>query len=70
MNFEIGDKIISKKTHPCGGNVWTVTRVGADIKIKCDGSYDSYVSAMNAAIFHLSGQIAVGISEFASKNKK
>ena len=36
MNFEIGDKIISKKTHPCGGNVWTVTRVGADIKIKCD----------------------------------
>ena len=41
-----------------------------DIKIKCDGSYDSYVSAMNAAIFHLSGQIAEGISEFASKNKK
>ena len=36
MNFEIGDKIISKKTHPCGGNVWTITRVGADIKIKCD----------------------------------
>ena len=24
-----------KKAHPCGTNEWEVTRVGADIKIKC-----------------------------------
>lgn len=24
-----------KKAHPCGSNEWEVTRIGADIKIKC-----------------------------------
>lgn len=24
-----------KKAHPCGENMWQITRVGADIKIKC-----------------------------------
>jgi hypothetical protein len=33
--MQIGDKIISKKTHPCGGNEWEVIRVGADFKLKC-----------------------------------
>ena len=36
MDFQLGDKIISKKVHPCGGDQWTITRVGADFKIKCD----------------------------------
>ena len=36
MNFVVGDKIVSKKVHPCGGNVWTIVRVGADFKMKCD----------------------------------
>jgi len=26
-----------KKKHPCGSDQWTVTRVGADVKIKCQG---------------------------------
>lgn len=36
MQYNIGDKIITKKPHPCGGNYWTITRVGCDIKIQCD----------------------------------
>ena len=24
-----------KKGHPCGANEWEITRIGADIKIKC-----------------------------------
>ncbi len=36
MKYNIGDKFISKKTHPCGGNCWTILRIGCDIKIKCD----------------------------------
>ncbi len=27
--------VIMKKPHPCGTNEWQITRVGADIKIKC-----------------------------------
>ena len=37
MAVNIGDKIITKKAHPCGSSEWTVIRVGADIKIKCLG---------------------------------
>lgn len=36
MIYSIGDKVISRKNHPCGGNEWTIIRVGADIKLKCD----------------------------------
>ena len=36
ITLELGDKIISKKVHPCGGSTWTVTRTGADYKFRCD----------------------------------
>ena len=26
-----------KKKHPCGSDVFTITRLGADVKIKCLG---------------------------------
>jgi len=37
MDLSAGDKIEMKKNHPCGKKsvVFTVLRVGADIKIKC-----------------------------------
>ncbi len=35
-NYKLGSKVIMKKDHPCGSNMWTITRVGVDIKIKCD----------------------------------
>ena len=33
--YELGSKVIMKKQHPCGTNEWEITRLGADIKIKC-----------------------------------
>lgn len=36
MTINVGDTVITKKTHPCGGNRWKVTRTGADIKLRCD----------------------------------
>ncbi len=35
-DYTLGTKVIMKKQHPCGTNLWTITRLGADIKIKCD----------------------------------
>ena len=35
MTYNVGDEIVSKKNHACGGNEWLVTRVGADVKLKC-----------------------------------
>lgn len=34
--IDIGDVIRTRKPHPCGGDQWTVTRTGADIKIRCN----------------------------------
>ena len=35
MQLKLGDKIETKKPHPCGGKVWEVVRTGADYKIRC-----------------------------------
>lgn len=34
--YNLNQVLITKKTHACGGNEWTVVRVGADYKIKCN----------------------------------
>ncbi|NLL31333.1 MAG: DUF951 domain-containing protein [Clostridiales bacterium] len=34
-NFDLGDVVQMKKPHPCGNNKFEITRLGADIKIKC-----------------------------------
>ena len=36
-NFNLGDIVEMKKTHPCGTNNFEIIRIGADIKIKCVG---------------------------------
>lgn len=35
MDYKLGTKVIMKKQHPCGANLWKIIRLGADIKIKC-----------------------------------
>lgn len=35
LDYKLGSIVIMKKQHPCGTNKWEITRVGADIKIKC-----------------------------------
>jgi len=32
-----GDILVLKKGHPCGENKWEVIRIGADVKLKCQG---------------------------------
>jgi len=35
-NFSLYDSVSMRKPHACGTNEWTIIRVGADIKIKCN----------------------------------
>ena len=37
MDIQPGDKLIMKKKHPCGSNVFSVLRVGMDFRLRCDG---------------------------------
>ena len=35
MEFLLGDIVQMRKTHPCGGNLWEITRLGMDIRLRC-----------------------------------
>jgi hypothetical protein len=35
MEVQVSDVVHMRKPHPCGGYEWVVTRVGADIGIRC-----------------------------------
>jgi len=35
MEISVGDIACMRKQHPCGGFEWKVTRIGADIGMKC-----------------------------------
>ena len=35
--YDLHDIVEMKKKHPCGVNSWEIVRMGADIKIKCQG---------------------------------
>jgi len=35
LDLEKGDVIRMRKKHPCGGEMWVVTRLGADIGLEC-----------------------------------
>ncbi|MCF6515208.1 DUF951 family protein [Lactobacillus sp. S2-2] len=35
--YNLHDIVEMKKQHPCGTNRWEIIRMGADIKIECQG---------------------------------
>lgn len=37
MEFNLGDIIRMKKSHPCGSSEWEILRTGADFRLKCMG---------------------------------
>ncbi|MGM9966122.1 DUF951 domain-containing protein [Rummeliibacillus sp. TYF005] len=39
--YGLGDIVEMKKQHPCGTNEWKIIRLGADIRIKCEGCQHS-----------------------------
>jgi hypothetical protein len=36
VDFQIQDVVRLRKPHPCGGFDWRITRLGADIGLKCE----------------------------------
>lgn len=35
MDIRLGDVLVMKKAHPCGGKKWLVLRTGADFRLRC-----------------------------------
>ncbi|WP_195852459.1 DUF951 domain-containing protein [Aerococcus mictus] len=36
-NYDLNDIVEMKKPHPCKTNAWKLIRMGADIRMKCQG---------------------------------
>ncbi|AXI00664.1 DUF951 domain-containing protein [Sporosarcina sp. PTS2304] len=45
--FDLHDVVEMKKPHPCGSNAWKIIRMGADIRIKCEGCGHSVMIPRN-----------------------
>ena len=37
VDLRLNQRVELKKQHPCGSKVWTILRVGMDIKPRCQG---------------------------------
>lgn len=37
VDVQVNDILVMKKPHPCGSKEWSVTRVGMDFKLVCQG---------------------------------
>ena len=37
MEIKVNDRLVMKKSHPCGSNIFKVTRIGMDFKLVCEG---------------------------------
>ncbi len=37
MDLKLNQRVELKKQHPCGSKIWTIHRVGMDIKLRCEG---------------------------------
>jgi hypothetical protein len=35
VKLYVGDVVRTRKAHPCGGDVWSIERLGADVGIRC-----------------------------------
>jgi hypothetical protein len=36
FSVRVGDRVEMRKPHACGANRWTVLRIGADIRVRCE----------------------------------
>lgn len=34
--LSLGDQVTLRKAHPCGGHIWKIVRLGADIGLECE----------------------------------
>ena len=64
----LGDVIKTRKSHPCGSDIWTVIRIGADIKMKCQGCGHIVMLDRDAFLKRRKAVLSQGASPDAPKN--
>ena len=60
MDLGVGDIVRLRKQHPCGGWVWRVTRIGADIGLRCETCGRRVMLARSKAEKRIKAVLATG----------
>lgn len=63
ITFKAGDKVVTKKPHACGCDLWTVMRVGADVKIRCDKCLKIVLMTSDKAVKSVKSVLSAFIKE-------
>ncbi len=37
IKLNVNDRLEMKKSHPCGGNIFKILRVGSNVRVVCEG---------------------------------
>lgn len=37
LRLNVGERLVLKKPHPCGTNLWEILQTGIDLKLRCTG---------------------------------
>ena len=68
-----GDMLTLKKKHPCGSDIFAVTRIGSDIGLKCAGCGREFMTPrvkIEKSIKRVNGQPAQTLAEMSSDKAK
>ena len=67
MEFYIGDIVRMRKKHPCGSDLWEITRVGLDFRIRCQKCEHSVMISRVNFEKHVKTIISRGDPELTAK---
>ena len=49
VDVRVGDRLVMKKSHPCGSSEWIVLRSGMDFRLRCAGCGHEVLTARSKA---------------------
>ena len=67
MDLRLGDVVRLKKQHPCGSFEWEITRLGADIGLRCLGCRRRVLLARSKAEKRIKSVARAAASEHADR---
>lgn len=69
VDYQLGNIIKMKKTHPCGTNAWEILRTGMDFRLKCTGCGHMIMIPRKEVEKNFRGFIESGNKDMKSKDK-
>lgn len=67
MDLRLGEVVRLKKPHPCGSFEWEITRLGADIGLRCQGCGRRVMLARSKVEKRIKAVVRPALSERADR---